>query len=212
MYPPAAPGIGYMDGVGNEPGAHAPVEVANRSPRGLEVSDAVEQGAPDQKLRNRHIHRSTEEVKQSVKWRSSNVLPRQEFAAAVSEHRSVAPPVADRLHTAAMFVNWLQRTVCDVALRVCIESRHELLQAIGRHCVVARGDVDIVAACRPDARTPAAGCARARALPGSRPGLAGRHVTYVLPRAVCRITIVNQEFPVAERLRVYGLEPFRKER
>ena len=41
-----------MDCIGNETGTHPPMKIANGTPAGAEVADALEQGAPDQKLRN----------------------------------------------------------------------------------------------------------------------------------------------------------------
>src|SRR5687768_9035187 len=99
----------------------------------------------------------------------------------------------------------------EVTFRIDVQGRDELLEAIDRHGVVARCDVNIFTACLTDARIPAAGRALAWSLPGPQPRLACRRLADVLPRAVIGIAVVDEQLPVLKRLFADRLESFRKE-
>src|SRR5262245_27904016 len=107
--------------VGDQPCTHVPVEVTDRAPRGFEVADPIEQGTSDQELRDRDVDRSAKQVKQAVEWRSANMKPIEQVAAAVSEHRALDPPFLDRAYGAAVLIDGPQRAVRDVAFGVLVE-------------------------------------------------------------------------------------------
>src|SRR5688572_5893891 len=90
-------------------------------------------------------------MQESVERCGPHMLAKEERAAADREHR-IARPAA--VHVAPELVDRLQRTVCDVAAGMSLERRNEPFQTVGRHRVIARGNVYVLAAGTPDTGIP----------------------------------------------------------
>jgi hypothetical protein len=151
-----------MDGVRGETRPHAPVEVADRSPRRLEEPDPIEQRPANQQLGEGDEDARSAEVQQAVERRPPHMHLANERAAAAAEHRIAQPPVRG---FAPFLVDRPQTAVSDIARRVRVERRDHDAEKVRRHRVVAGRDVDVVAARLAKARRPASRRAFARALP-----------------------------------------------
>src|SRR5678809_970222 len=88
----------------------------------------------------------------------------------------------------------------DIAVRICIECRGQLLDTIECHCVVARGDVDVLAACSANTGVPTPWRSLTWTLPGTHARFTSGHFEDVFPRPIGRIAVVNEQLPVGKGL------------
>src|SRR5215813_10148991 len=151
-----------------------------------------------------------EQAQETVEWRSTDVGTIEQLGSASPEQSVSHGTVAG--HWLARFVHDDQMAMRHVALFVRDQRVGELLQTIGCHTVIARRDVDELPSRPTDARVPV----RVQAMPWS---LSDRHPRILtgepleeLPRAVLRVIVADDQFPIRQRLTQDGVDSLLQKR